>query len=225
VNAKVRELIEEFRTVMAGRGALLAATIPPVIFFVVNSLAGFNPAAYASLGSALLVGALRLVKGAPLTGALGGLGGAILAIVAVRVLNRVDAYFLPGFATGLLTAIACGLSVLLQRPLVAWTSHLFRRWPRDWYRHPQVRPAYTEVTLAWTVFFLLKAAIQLVLLRTGKTQAVAIVSVLMGWPATIVLLAVSYMYGLWRLGQLQGPSVEEFEAGDDPPWTGQRRGF
>ena len=210
---------------MTGRGGLLAATLPPVIFLVVNSLAGFIPAAYASLGSALLVGALRLIKGQSLLDALGGLGGAVLAIVAVRVLDRADAYFLPGFATGLLTAVVCGLSVLLRRPLVAWTSHLVRRWPRDWYWHPQVRPAYSEVTLAWAVFYALKAALQLVLLRTAKTQALAIVSVLMGWPATIVLLAASYMYGLWRLGQLQGPSVEEFEAGDEPPWTGQHRGF
>ena len=210
---------------MTGRGGLLAATLPPVIFLVVNSLAGFILAAYASLGSALLVGALRLIKGQSLLDALGGLGGAVLAIVAVRVLDRADAYFLPGFATGLLTAVVCGLSVLLRRPLVAWTSHLVRRWPRDWYWHPQVRPAYSEVTLAWAVFYALKAALQLVLLRTAKTQALAIVSVLMGWPATIVLLAASYMYGLWRLGQLQGPSVEEFEAGDEPPWTGQHRGF
>ena len=63
MNAKLRELIEEFRAVMTGRGGLLAATLPPVIFLVVNSLAGFILAAYASLGSALLVGALRLIKG------------------------------------------------------------------------------------------------------------------------------------------------------------------
>lgn len=225
MNAKLRELVEEFQAVTAGRGGLIVATLPLIIFLVVNALFGLNYAVYGSLGSALLLGALRLAKGQPLTHALGGLVGAVVAIVAVSVLNRADAYVLPGLATGLLTAVACGLSVLLRRPLVAWTSHLVRRWPLAWYWHPKVRPAYSEVTLAWTLFFVLKVAVQIYLVGAASTNTLAIVNVILGWPATIVLLAASYMYGLWRLGHLQGPSVEEFKAGAEPPWTGQRRGF
>jgi uncharacterized membrane protein (UPF0136 family) len=225
VNAKLRELVEEFRTVTAGRGSLIDAAIPPVIFLVANSLWGFETAAYGALLSALLLGVLRLVRGQPLKYALGGLGAATLTIVAVRVLNRAEAYFLPGVITGLLTVIACGLSVLVRRPLVAWTSHLIRRWPLDWYWHPKVRPAYSEVTVVWAIFFGLKLALQAYLLREGRTGTLAIVNVITGWPATIVLLALSYIYGLWRLRRLQGPSVEEYKAGSKPPWTGQRRGF
>jgi hypothetical protein len=225
VKAKLRELVEEFRTVTSGRGDLIAATLPPVIFLLANSLLGFTYAVYGSLGSALLLVALRLVKGQPLTYALGGLGGAILAIVAVSVFDRTEAYALPGFVTTLLTAVACGLSVIVRRPLVALTSHLVRRWPLDWYWHPKVRPAYSEVTLAWTLFFSLKLALQIYLVGAAGTNTLVIANVMMGWPATIVLLAASYLYGSWRLEHLQGPSVEEFKAGVEPPWTGQRRGF
>jgi hypothetical protein len=225
VNAKLRELVEEFRTVVAGRGNLVDAAIPPVIFLVANPLLGFDYAAYGALLSALLLGALRLARGQPLKYALSGLGATGLAIVAVRVLNRAEAYFLPGVVTGLLTMIACGLSVLVRRPLVAWTSHLVRRWPLGWYRHPRVRPAYSEVTVAWGVFFALRLALQVYLLREASTGVLAIAAVITGWPATIVLLALSYIYGLWRLRRLQGPSVEEYKAGSEPPWTGQRRGF
>jgi hypothetical protein len=225
VNAKLQELVEEFRTVTAGRGSLIDAAIPPIIFLVANSLWGFDIAAYGALLSALLLGVLRLVRGQPLKYTLGGLGAATLTIVAVRVLNRAEAYFLPGVITGLLTVIACGLSVLVRRPLVAWTSHLIRRWPLDWYWHSKVRPAYGEVTIAWGVFFALKLALQVYLLREGLTGALATVNVITGWPATVVLLALSYTYGLWRLRRLQGPSVEEYKANSDPPWTGQRRGF
>jgi hypothetical protein len=225
VNAKLQELVEEFRTVTAGRGSLIDAAIPPVIFLVANPLWGFEIAVYGALLSALLLGVLRLVRGQSLKYALGGLGAATLTIVAVRVLNRAEAYFLPGVITGLLTVIACGLSVLVRRPLVAWTSHLIRRWPLDWYWHSKVRPAYGEVTIAWGVFFALKLALQVYLLREGLTGALATVNVITGWPATVVLLALSYTYGLWRLRRLQGPSVEEYKANSDPPWTGQRRGF
>lgn len=225
MNAKLRELVEEFRTVIAGRGSLIDAALPSVVFLAANALFDFETAVYSALLSALLLGVLRLIRGQPLNYALGGLGAAILAIVAVLVLDRAEAYFLPGVITGLLTVIGCGVSVLVRRPLVAWTSHLIRRWPLDWYWHPKVRPAYSEVTIAWGVFFALKLALQVYLLRAGRTSALAIVNVITGWPATIVLLALSYIYGLWRLRRLQGPSVEEYKAGSEPPWTGQRRGF
>ena len=51
------------------------------------------------------------------------------------------------------------------------------------------------------------------------------VQLLTGWPATILLLIASYLYGTWRLRKLGGPSVEEFKAGTEPPWEGQQRGF
>jgi hypothetical protein len=48
---------------------------------------------------------------------------------------------------------------------------------------------------------------------------------LLGWHFTVILLVISYLYGLWRLSQLKGPSIEEFKAGKQPPWQGQKRGF
>ncbi|MBN1859682.1 hypothetical protein JW848_10850 [Candidatus Bipolaricaulota bacterium] len=48
---------------------------------------------------------------------------------------------------------------------------------------------------------------------------------MLGWPAIILLLAATYLYGLWRLRTLGGPSVEEFKAGAPEPWSGQQKGF
>jgi hypothetical protein len=81
------------------------------------------------------------------------------------------------------------------------------------------------VTIAWTVFFGARLAVQILFFQEAQAGALALVNVITGWPAAIVLLALSYVYGLWRLQHLQGPSVAEFEAGTEPPWTGQRRGF
>jgi hypothetical protein len=49
--------------------------------------------------------------------------------------------------------------------------------------------------------------------------------VVTGWPALLALLVVTYVLGRRWLEALQGPSVEEFLAGADPPWRGQERGF
>jgi hypothetical protein len=66
---------------------------------------------------------------------------------------------------------------------------------------------------------------QVLLFRAEDPESFAAFTTLGGWPTTIVLLVFSYLYGTWRLRQLRGPSVEEFEAGAEAPWQGQQRGF
>ena len=223
--SKFRELAEEFRTVFAGRGKLADSVIPPVVFVIFNAVLGFDHAVWSALALAVLITVIRLSRKQPLAYALGGLGGVIVAILIAKLLDRAEGYFLPAIITGVFTIVLCGVSIVAGRPLVAWTSYIARRWPLGWYWHPRVRPAYTEVTITWTIFFVVKLAIQLLFLQEAQAGALAVVNVITGWPATVVLLALSYVYGLWRLGHLQGPSVAEFEAGAEPPWTGQRRGF
>ncbi len=223
--SRFRELGEEFRTVFAGRGKLADSVIPPLVFVIVNAVLGFETAVWIALALAVLVAVIRLGRKQPLAYALGGLGGVVVAILIAKLLDRAEGYFVPAIATGALTVVLCGVSVVAGRPLVAWTSYIARRWPLGWYWHPRVRPAYTEVTVAWTVFFAVKLAVQILFFQEAEAGALAVVNVLTGWPATVVLLALSYMYGLWRLQHLRGPSVAEFERDAEPPWTGQRRGF
>ena len=222
---KVRELVEEFRLVFTGRSNLADSIVPPVIFLIVNALLGFQVAMWGSLAVALLITLFRLSRRQPLRYAFGGIGGVVLAILVAQLLGRAEGYFLPGMITGGLTVIGCLVSVIAGRPLVAWTSYIARRWPLDWYWHPKVRPAYNEVTLAWAVFFAIRLGLQWSLFQEAAAGLLGIIQVVTGWPATIFLLVISYLYGTWRLRHLKGPSVEEFQAGAEPPWTGQRRGF
>lgn len=109
--------------------------------------------------------------------------------------------------------------------MVAWTSYLARRWPWGWYWHPQVRPAYTEVTGFWALFILLRVILQLNLFQAAQAEQLASLNLLLGWPATLLLLIFSYLYGTWRLQRLDGPSVDEFLQDTEPPWKGQQSGF
>jgi hypothetical protein len=218
---KLNELVEEFRTVLSGRRNLLDSVLPPVLFLLLNALFGFQVAVGGALALALSLTALRLVKGQPPGYALGGLVGVVLALV----LGRAEGYFLRDIITAAGITLAALVSVVVGRPLVAWTSHLARSWPWGWYWHPQVRPAYSEVTLTWAIFFALKALIQWGLLQRETAGFLSIINVILGWPATIVLLVASYLYGTWRLRNLGGPSVEEFEQDAEPPWEGQQQGF
>jgi hypothetical protein len=223
--SRFHELAEEFRTVFAERGSLVDSVAPPILFVIINVLLGFDYAMWSSLVLASLITIIRLIRGQPLRYAFGGVGGVLLAIVIAKLLDRAEGYFLPSIITGIATVVICGVSVIAGRPLVAWTSHIARRWPLDWYWHPKVCPAYTEVTVAWAIFFAIKLLLQLLLFQGEQAGMLAVVNVVAGWPATIVLLAISYLYGIWRLQNLKGPSVEEFQARTAPPWKGQRRGF
>jgi hypothetical protein len=223
--SKTREILEEFRSVVLGRAQLLDAVLPPMVFLAVSAMATTEAAMIAAIVAAAMFVILRAVRRQPVTYALLGLGGSALAFLAARWLQRSEAFFLPDLVTQAGLAALCLISIAVRRPLVAWTSHLVRRWPRAWYSHPRVLPAYQEVTLAWGAFFLLQALLQWNLIQQQQVAWLAAASLLNGWPATVVLLIASYLYGTWRLVRLAGPSLAEFEAGSPPPWTGQRRGF
>jgi hypothetical protein len=225
MGTRLREIGEELRTVLAGRSNLLDSIVPPLVFVVANAIWGFYVAAWSAVGVGLAFTAYRFLRRQGLAHAAGGIGAVVLAIVLARLLDRAEGFFLPGILSGGLTVLACLISVIARRPLVAWTSYVTRRWPLSWYWHGRVRPAYSEVTLIWGVFFVLRLGVQWALFRQAAAGMLGIVQLLTGWPATIVLLVLSYLYGTWRLRHLQGPSVEEFSAGAKPPWTGQQRGF
>jgi hypothetical protein len=70
-----------------------------------------------------------------------------------------------------------------------------------------------------------RLAFQWFLFREVEAAFLGLLNVILGWPATIVLLVLSYLYGTWRLQHLRGPSVEELAEGSGPPWEGQWRGF
>jgi hypothetical protein len=219
------ELIAELRQVVFRNSRWLDSLLPPLAFILLNAISDVGMALIGSLGTAIVIGAFRLVRRQPWIYALGGVGGVVLAGLIVRFVGGAEGFFLPGILTGALTALLCLVSVLIKRPLVAWTSYITRRWPLEWYWHPKVRPAYSEVTLAWVVFFTLRTLLQFELFQRQAAGVLGVVQLLTGWPALILLLVASYLYGIWRLQNLTGPSVEEFKSGSEPPWQGQKRGF
>jgi hypothetical protein len=222
---KLSEIVEELRMVLAGRSSFLDSLLPPLLFVLLNAIWGVQVAIWASLGLAVIIAIYRLLRRQSLLYALGGAGGVALAVAVAYLLGRAEGFFLPTMVSGGLTVLLCLVSVLVGRPIVAFTSFVARRWPLDWYWHPKIRPAYSEVTWMWVVFFGLRLLLQFNLFQQEAASLLGIVQFLTGWPATIILLIISYLYGTWRLRNLGGPSVEEFKSGTEPPWEGQQRGF
>jgi hypothetical protein len=222
---KSRELLDEFRALLAGRNSFLDAILPPVVFLLRNSFVNFNAAMWGSLILSVIFAVIRLSKKQSLIYALGGVGSVLLAMTVVWFFGKSEGFFIPGLVSGGATVLITLLSLIIRRPMMAWTSYLARRWPLDWYWHPQVLPAYSEVTFAWGVFFAAKFFLQFLLFQNADTDMLAVSTLITGWPATTLLLIFTYLYGTWRLGNLAGPSVDEFRAGSPAPWKSQQRGF
>jgi len=220
-----KELIEEFKSIFSGSNSLLDSFLPPLLFLVINALFGFQQALWASLGIGMVITALRLLRRQKIAFALGGLGAALFAIGLRYFLNSSKAFFLPALINDSLIMLALLVSIIVNRPAVAFTSALTRRWPLNWYWHERIRPAYTEVTYFWVVYYALKLLILYMVYRQGNLYRLAIINFISGWPALILLLIISYIYGQKRLQNLKGPSVQEFIQNIPSPWQSQKRGF
>lgn len=138
-----------------------------------------NIALWGAVGVSILFAAYRLIQKENLTYALGGLGGTLLAALFVKLSGSGRGFFLPGFVSGATTVILCVVSVALRnRPLVAWSSFITRRWSLDWYWHPQVLPAYNEVTIFWAVAFAARLTFEFWLYQQDAVGALGTVRIL-----------------------------------------------
>ena len=223
---KLEEIREELIKVFSGRGLRILDSITPLIIFLVfNQFFGLNTALFFSLLTAGIFLFYRLLTKDKLIFALAGMFGAAAAAGLTFFSGNSAGFLIPGLITGTLTVLLCLGSVLIKKPLAAWSSFITRRWPKDWYWHKQVRPAYSEVTLIWALAFGLRTGFETWLVTQSAVNAAGLVKIMLGWPYTISILILSYLYGSWRLKILAGPSIEEYQMGKSPPWEGQKRGF
>jgi len=220
---KLKEILQELKTVLTG--TTLDALLPPILFAILNAIFGLEIAAIGALVLSLGLGVFRLIRNQRWLYALVGLLLAGLASGLGLLTKNAGNYFIPSIVTSALLTLAALISNLLGKPLAAWASHLTRGWPLDWFWREDIKPAYRDVTWAWTVFFLLRLFLQIYLYSSGRVDTLAWTETLLSWPVTILVLVLSYVYGIWRLRRLGGPGVDEFQEGKAPPWEGQTRGF
>jgi uncharacterized membrane protein len=220
---RLKDLLSEIKLIFTGK--TLDAIIPPLIFVIINGYLGLSIAIIVSLVIALVFFIYRVVSKQSFSYALFGLVGILLAGGFAFVANNATNFFLPDIITnGFILVLSIG-SLIINKPIAAYLSHLTRGWTLAWFWRKDIIPAYREVTYMWTAFFLIRTIIQVVLFIGNDVNALLWTSTIMGLPATFLILTISYVYGIWRLKQLGGPGIDEFDANKKPPYRGQNRGF
>ena len=220
---KGKEILEELTSVLSGK--TLDAIIPPLVFVIVNSIFGLTTAIIVALILSATFGIYRLIRKQSGLYAIGGSLGILLASGFALLAKNATNYFLPGIVTNAFVLILTIVTLILDKPLAAYASHLTRGWTLDWFWRNDIKPAYREVTYMWSAFFLIRTIIQVTLYTSDNVDALVWANTIMGLPVTIAVLTLSYVYGLWRLRNLKGPGIDEYLENKTAPFRGQTRGF
>jgi hypothetical protein len=223
MKTQAKEVFEELQSIFTGK--TLDTILPPLLFIIVKSKFGLWVAILISLALSITFAVNRLLKKQSLVYALGGIAGTSLAALFAFLSSNVTNYFIPGIISNAFILVLSIVTLMIDKPLAAYVSHLTRGWKLAWFWRKDVKPAYCEVTWMWTVFFIMRTVIQVTLFLQKSVNSLVWADTLMGLPFTIVILVISYIYGIWRLRQLHGPGIDEFMDGKQAPFKGQTRGF
>lgn len=222
VNQDIRD---EIRSLFVGDRTLGDSFAPPLLFVMVNAVWSLGAASIVAVAAGAAVAAWRVRRGQQVGYALGGIAAVGFAAFLALRSGRAESYFLPGIVSAFGWAAAALLSIVARRPLAAWSSWAYRRWPLEWYWRPDVRPAYTLVSWIWLAYFALRGAGSLWLFVAEQPEALAVFKTATSWPTILPLLILSYRVGVAKRDSLGGPNVEEHVAGAEPPYDGGQRGF
>lgn len=219
----LKDIKDELKQFLSGK--TVDALIPPIIYVLVNNLAGLKVAVISAWTIAIILALFRLLKRESILYALGGIAGVAFASGFALLSDNAANYFLPKIlgSGGLFLLLI--ISLLIGKPAAAILSHLSRGWQFDWFLREDIKPAYREVTIAWTILVFIRLILQIIFYQRGDLAELGWASILLGFPATLTVMILTLVYGVWRLKKLGGPGIHEFEAGKEPPWEGQKKGF
>ncbi len=219
------DIRDDLRGLFVGDRTLGDSFLAPIVFIAINAFYSLGWAAVAAGLVGILVAGWRVRKGQEVSYALGGIGAIVFAGVLAFRSGRAETFFLPGILSAAFMSFVAFASLIVRRPLSAWSSHFYRQWPRAWYWRPDVRPAYTTATIMWAAYFGGRAALQGWFYVAEQPELLAAAKLATSWPLLIPLFIVSYAVGNRKLHALGGPNVEEFLADAQAPFTGKQRGF
>lgn len=223
MNNIFRDIVDELKQFITGK--TIDAIFPPIIYLIGNSFFGLKIGVILAIGLALILGIVRAIKKESIIYALGGTLGVAIASGFAIFADNAASYFFPRIIGSGLLFLAALISILIGKPLAAILSHITRGWDFQWFMRKDIKPAYREVTIVWTILLLIRTILQWLLYKRGNLVELGWSSIILGFPATLSVLVLTLIYGIWRLQNLGGPGIDEFNEGKEPPWQGQKKGF
>jgi hypothetical protein len=185
-------LTEQMAEQLGGWRGMVEASIPVLVFVVVNIIGELRPALIAALAVAVAIAGLRLAQGRPIRHAVNGLVGiAVGALIAWRTGNERD-FYLPGIIYGYAYGAALLGSAVIRQPLVGWIWSIIAAGGRhEWRQNRRLVRTFTWLTVLWGVVWIIKVGVQHVLWVANLETALGAARLLLGYPPYALLLLIT----------------------------------
>ncbi|KAA2254986.1 DUF3159 domain-containing protein [Solihabitans fulvus] len=180
---------------MGGIGGLVYSSVPVLVFVLVNSLTSLQPAIWSSIGSAVVIVAIRLARKESLQPAISGFFGvAVAAFIAYRT-GSAKGFFLFGIYASLIYGGAFLLSIVVRWPLAGTVWSFLNGTGTAWRRDKFARLGYDLATLTWALVFGARFVVQRWLYDSNQVGWLAFAKIAMGYP----LMAVALLVTVWAV--------------------------
>ncbi|WP_293819714.1 DUF3159 domain-containing protein [uncultured Corynebacterium sp.] len=176
---------------MGGLSGLVSSTLPVLVLVPVNSQWGLGPALISALAVAVLILVWRLVRKENLQPAISGFLAVALCAAIAWIMGDAKGYFAYGIWYSLAAGIASIISIFVRWPLVGAVWRGINGDDHRWRTNRRAVRAFNIATLAWALVFFARFAVQQWLYAGDKTDALGYTRIAMGWPLTLVAVAVT----------------------------------
>jgi hypothetical protein len=184
---------------MGGVSGLVYSSVPVLVFVLANAFFGLQVGIWSAVGSAVAITVLRVVRKEPLQPAISGFFGiAIAAFIAYRT-GSAKGFFLFGIWASLVYGSVFLLSMAIRRPLVGVIWSFLNGHGMAWRSDRKAMLAYQIATLTWVLVFAARFIVQRWLYDQDQTGWLAVARLGMGYPLTIIALAVT-VWAVTRAG-------------------------
>ncbi|MBB2942381.1 hypothetical protein FB565_002094 [Actinoplanes lutulentus] len=208
---------EQIAEQLGGVRGLIESSLPVLAFVVLNVLLGDSVlglekrqallwAIIGSVGTALVIGAVRLAGKQPVRHAVNGLFG--IAIGAWLAWRTGDAknFYLPGILLTFGQAAVLLLSVVFRKPLIGYAWGIMaNKGIQDWFGNARLFRTFQWLTLLWVVSLSVRAGIQYYLYAMDEANAIGIVRILVSWP----IYAATFAYTAWAIHRVTSAQKRE----------------
>src|SRR3954462_1042622 len=145
---------------MGGISGLVYSSVPVLVFILVNAIFGLMPAIWGSVGVAVAITVLRVVRKEPLQPAISGFFGvAIAAFIAYRT-GSAKGFFLFGIYASLIYCGVFVLSVVVRWPIAGVVWNMLNGTGQAWRKDKPSRYGYDVATLAMAAIFAARFVVQ-----------------------------------------------------------------
>ncbi|OON81459.1 hypothetical protein B1H18_07325 [Streptomyces tsukubensis] len=178
---------------MGGTTGLVYMALPIVAFVLANASLGLMAAICTAVGVGVAISVLRLVRKEPIQPALSGLFGVAVAAFVAWKTGSAKGFFLTGIWSNVALCAVFLLSLIVRRPLAGIVWGALNGTGTSWLKDKPSRRYYDIATLALTLVFAARVAVQQWLYDEDHTGWLAVAKIAMGYP----LLALAFLVVLW----------------------------